>query len=169
MTRRSAIGLAAVVLCAALLAWRVRTIAREQRVPVDPRVTQLMYNRMLAQWITAYAREYGRPAYYLDSVMAHLDSADAKLVSELRTDLWGDRIRYSWSYCHFTLASPAGTRPWRRRPPRADTVAPVAPAPVAPAPATRARWLPEPPQGEIHEEYPWPPGVGRTDRCYGSF
>jgi hypothetical protein len=155
-SRRTAIGLAAVILCASVLGWRVRTIAREQRVPVSPRVTQLMYNRMLARWIQAYARTYRRPAYYLDSVLAHLDSAERRVVSNLLTDLWGDRVYYVWTYCDFTLASHAGARPWLRPPPP-DTVAPVKPA----------RWGPEPPQGELREEYPWPPGVGRTDKCLG--
>ena len=156
MTRRTAIGLAAVVLCGIVLAWRVRTIAREPRLEVSPRVAQLMYNRMLAQWIAAYARRYRRPAYYLDSVMAHLDSADAERVSALRTDLWGKPVHYFWSYCWFSLHSYAGARPWLR-----PTPAESIPAESIPPGQLFA------PGGEIDEQYPWPPGVGRTERCFG--
>jgi hypothetical protein len=77
MTRRAGVGLAVVSLCAIVLASRVRTVAGEPRVTVGPRVVQLMDNRLLAVRIGAYARRYGRPAYSLDSVTAHRDSADA--------------------------------------------------------------------------------------------
>lgn len=109
---RATVGLAAVLLCALVLAWRLRTIAREPRVWVAPRVAQLMYDRLLAQQIEDYARRYRRPAYFLDSVVAHLDSADAAAFRSRMTDLWGDPIGYLWSYCGFSLRSDGGTRRW---------------------------------------------------------
>ncbi|MEJ7812754.1 MAG: hypothetical protein WKG32_20235 [Gemmatimonadaceae bacterium] len=108
ITRRSALGVAAVVLCTTVLAWRLRTVAREPHVAVNRRVAQLMNNRLLAQRIAAYAQTYDRPAYHLDSVVAHLDSPDRRLVSELRTDLWGAPVLYLWSWCSFRLMSPGG-------------------------------------------------------------
>ena len=110
-SRRTALGLAAVCLCAIVLMWRVTTITREPRVAVSPRVVQLMYNRRLALRIDAYARRYGRPPYYLDSVMAHLDSADDAEFQSNLTDLWGDSVTYVWSRCGFRLVSLAGGQP----------------------------------------------------------
>lgn len=140
LTRRTAIDLVVIALCAIVLASRIRTLVNEPRVVPASRVAQLMYNRMLALRIEAYAREYGRPAYYLDSVMAHLDSADVKIVSGLRTDLWGEPVHYFWTWCWFTVTSRAGRAgyaggPWN--------------------------W--------VTERYPWPRGVGRTQKCFGSW
>ena len=138
LTRRTAIDLVAIVLCATVLASRIHTLVNQPRVVPASRVAQLMYNRMLALRIEAYAREYGRPAYYLDSVMAHLDSADAKIVSELRTDLWGKPVHYFWTWCFFTLTSSAGWDGYS-----------------------------DGPQHWVTERYPWPRGVGRTQKCFG--
>jgi hypothetical protein len=152
---RAAVGLAAVVLCAVVFASRVRTIGREPRVALSPRVAQLMYNRMLALRIEAYARQYGRPAYDLDSVLAHLDSAGAALVSDLRTDLWGEPVSYFWTWCNFSLLSRAGASPPQ-----------IAAAFDSMLREQRARERSFPPL-VLGEEYPWPPGVGRTERCFG--
>ena len=140
LTRRTVIDLVAIVLCAAVLASRIHTLVNQPRVVPASRVAQFMYNRMLALRIEAYAREYGRPAYYLDSVMAHLDSADAKIVSGLRTDLWGKPVLYFWTWCWFTVTSRAG---WTDQP------------------GAPSHW--------VTERYPWPHGVGRTQKCFGGW
>lgn len=149
---RPAIGLAAVVLCAVVLASRVRAVANEPRMALGPRVVQFMNNRMLALRIDAYARRYGRPAYAFDSVLAHLDSAEARLVSDLRTDLWGDQVVYGWSWCGYTVSSGAGLwqMPWFKE--ELDSA--------------RSRGRSRLPF-EVSEEYSWPRGVGRTYDCGG--
>src|SRR5688572_11033477 len=60
------------------------------------RVAQRQQLRWMSAYITAYAREHGRPAFYLDSVVAHLDSATAAQFNDYRYDLWGDRVYYWW-------------------------------------------------------------------------
>lgn len=152
---RPALGLVALLLCAAVLAWRIRTIANEPRVALGPRAVQLMYNRMLALRIIDYARTHRRPAYYMDSVLAHLDSAEARLVSDLGTDLWGGRVYYAWTWCDFRLSSDAG-EPWPRSQAAWDSTWREA----------RARGRLGMPH-VISEEYPWPRGVGRTHDCHG--
>lgn len=107
---RLAAGLSAVCLGAAILALRIRSIERELRVPLAPRVGQLMYNRVLAARIHAYARTHGRPAYFLDSVEVHLDSAARVEFQRLRTDLWGEPVEYVWSWCDFMLGSEGGAQ-----------------------------------------------------------
>lgn len=156
LTRRTAVGLAALLLSAGVLASRVRTIAREPRVPLGPRVAQLMHNRMLALQVQAYARTYGRPAYYLDSVEAHLDSAERERVSALRTDLWGDSVTYFWSYCEFSVSSEAGVHGPNTKAAFDSTAREMA--------RRNARtW----PVSFIREEYAWPADVGRTTNCDG--
>lgn len=143
-------GLIAVVIAATGLGWRIRRISREPRVVLAPRAVQLMYNRMLSLRVQQYAARYGRPAFRLDSVLAHLDSTDARAVSDLSTDLWGDEVIYSWSFCSFTLVSRAGQE---NEPPS-----------PAPAESLRASQL-FPPGAWVEEDYAWPTGVGRTERC----
>jgi hypothetical protein len=149
-TRRTVLGMIAVVLATTGLAWRIRAISREPRVILAPRAVQLMYNRMLSLRIQRYAARYGRPAFRLDSVLAHLDSTDARVVSDLSTDLWGDEVAYRWSFCSFTLVSRAGQQ--------------YAPPSPAPAESLRAGQL-SPPGAWVEEEYAWPTGVGRKERC----
>jgi len=120
-----------------LLVSRIYTLVNQPRVVLAPRVAQFMHDRMLAQHIEDYAQRYGRPAFYLDSVIAHLDSGDAKIVSGLRTDLWGDPVHYRWTWCDFTLSSSAG---------RANQPGGF--------------------RYSIREKYPWPSGVGRTENCF---
>lgn len=149
-TRRTLVGIAALVLALAGFGWRLRNIAREPREAVAPRAEQLMYNRMLSLRIRSYAARYGRPPFYLDSVVAHLDSTDARLVADLRTDLWGEPVIYFWTYCSFRLISDGGLRRDAPAPAPEDTIRP-------------GRFLRF--AGDVEEEYPWPRGVGRTEHC----
>jgi hypothetical protein len=114
-TLRSAIALACVLALTGLLAWRIKTLRAEPHLALSARVYQLMYDRTLAQWVQAYAAAYGRPAFSIDSVLAHLDTADANTVDELLTDMWGRRVHYGWDYCSFALSSTAGWRTPRER------------------------------------------------------
>lgn len=143
-------GLIAALIATTCLVLRIREISRRPRVVLASRAAQLMYNRALALRIQRYAARYGRPAFRLDSVLAHLDSADVRVVSDLSTDLWGEEVAYGWSFCSFTLVSRAG-----------EEFAPTSPAP---AESLRAGQL-SPPGGWVEEAYAWPAGVGRTDRC----
>lgn len=153
---RAAIGLAVVIALAWALATRVRAIVREPRVALSARVVQLMYNRTVAAHVVEYARRYGRPPYYLDSVLVHLDSAERARVAALRTDLWGRPLRYRWSWCDFSVSSDAsGWRPART--PAADD----------------ADWRERLRHGrmagasDVWEPYLWPAGVGRSWDCGG--
>jgi hypothetical protein len=155
MTRRSLIGVAAVLLGVSMLGWRIRAIVRTPRVAVSTRVAQLMDNRLLALKIEAYAKRYGRPAYFLDSVVAHLDSADAAVFRRNLTDLWGDPVSYQWTWCDFTLVSWTGMRGRLLSVPASDS--------IRRAMALRGRMgFP----AVIDERYPWPAGVGRTQNCF---
>jgi hypothetical protein len=152
---RTWIDLALIVLCAVVLVSRIRSIRSEPRIGQSARVVQLMYNRMLAQRVLAYAERYRRPAFELDSVVAHLDPEDAQLVTRLRTDLWGHRVMYNWSWCGFGFMSDAGEpQPW-------------------PSSAFDSAWKDANAHGRwrmpyhINEEYSWPRGVGRTYNCGG--
>ncbi len=148
LTRRAAIDVLALVLCLSALGWRLVVIAREPRVVTSPRVTHLMYMRMVSLRIDDYARRFGRPAYSIDSVRAHLDSAAAHALAEVGSNPRRDSILYYWSYCNFALQ-------------------------VRPAYARYVRWDPRwaqpramsPLQSTLHETYRWPRGTGRTDRC----
>lgn len=156
MRRRSLIGLTAVLLEALVLAWRLRAIAHAPRVVVSARVVQLMDNRLLAEQIEGYAKRYERPAYFLDSVTAHLDSADAAAFRRNLTDLWGEPVSYLWTWCDFTLVSRAGMRGRLLSWPASDSIRREM--------ASRGRMgFPV----VIDERYPWPPGVGRTRNCFG--
>ena len=65
---------------------------RERHDHLYFRAVQRQYLRWLAYRITAYAREYGRPAFHLDSVTAHMDSARAaefrRLTQEQQFQRW---------------------------------------------------------------------------------
>lgn len=80
----------------------------------NPRVAQRQQIRWLSAYITAYARKYGRPAFHLDSVVAHLDSATARQFRTYLVDLWGERVYYWWNEQTFELSSAAGLSPDRR-------------------------------------------------------
>lgn len=139
LTRRTALGVSAVIVLAIALAWRLHRLATEPRLRLSPRVVALMDNRMLARRILAYANAYGRPAYVLDSVEAHVDTSDAQLVSDLTTDPWGDPVHYDWNYCGFTLARTPGV--------------------ALPASWWRSR------RYVVREDYAWPAHVGRKNLC----
>jgi len=152
ITRRTAIGLAAVAACAIGLGWRVHEIRDTPRIEVAPRVTELTYIRLLSQWVDDYARRYGRPAFSLDSVEAHLDTGDLRAVRNLRTSIYGGFVGYGWDYCGFSLHASTGIP--RPRPTKTAGVAahpPSSPFDLGPS--------------QISEVYPWPPGVGRTTDC----
>ena len=110
MTRRRGIYCLIGVLCSVVLAGAAWRIVQRRRAP-NARVAQLTRLRTLAWHIDAYAKEYGRPAFYLDSVQRHSSSADAKQFADLEIDLWGDSVYYMWTYCGFELARPLRLSP----------------------------------------------------------
>ncbi|HEU4990075.1 MAG TPA: hypothetical protein VFT41_09860, partial [Gemmatimonadaceae bacterium] len=112
-TWKTAVGLTLVCLCAVFL-WRVHKIRDASRIELSPRVAQLMRMRVLARWIEGYAAAYGRPAFAMDSVEAHLDTVDVRVVRDLRESVYGGPVRYGWDYCGFTLFVDTGI-PRRRR------------------------------------------------------
>jgi len=83
-------------------------VTREASASSNPRAAQRQRLRWMSAYVTAYARQYGRPAFYLDSVTAHLDSATAAQFNAYRTDLWGEGVAYSWDERTFELRSSAG-------------------------------------------------------------
>ena len=88
----------------------------------NPRVAQRAQLRWLSAYITDYGRRYGRPAFHLDSVEAHLDSATRAKFSDYRTDIWGRSVYYWWDETTFTLTSSAGLTP-RQRVRKEDSIA----------------------------------------------
>jgi hypothetical protein len=101
----SSVGLVLVLaLPILLIAMRPRKIPSRAVI----RAEQLDRLRFVAGRVTQYARTYHRPAYYLDSVTAHLDSTDAAEFRIYLNDLWGDPIEYSWDFTTFSLWSNAG-------------------------------------------------------------
>jgi hypothetical protein len=88
-------------------------VTRGKPVEWDLRVTQRQQLRWMSAYITAYAREYGRPAFYPDSVIAHLDSATAAQFTAYLKDVWGDKVWYWWNEQTFELSSAGGISPWR--------------------------------------------------------
>ena len=91
-----------------------RTASRSGDDDWNPRVAQRQQLRFLSAYITDYGRRYGRPAFHLDSVEAHLDSATRARFADYRTDIWGDRVYYWWDENSFTLTSNAGLDPAQR-------------------------------------------------------
>jgi hypothetical protein len=142
------IGVAAV--CSLALVWRIHGATSAPRVQVSPRVAELMYMRMLAQWIQGYSKEYGRAAFTIDSVEAHLGSGDAETVRDLRASIYGGGVDYAWDYCGFSLSVATGIR------------RPVPSKGAKPRPS-RA-FFDMSPSG-ILESYPLPEGVGRMKDC----
>jgi hypothetical protein len=141
------LGAVALMLAGVTLRWRVETLSHQREVILGARPIQLMYNRMLAVRILAYSRRYGRPAYYLDSVVVHLDSAEAELVHDLRTDLWGQPVMYGWSYCGFSIGSSGETA---GRPAHVEVVR------LSTGRSTPLSW--------ISERFSWPPEVLANSR-----
>lgn len=151
---RRAIGAVALLACGAVLYRRIHTLVSEPRIPVAARVAQLMYNRLVALEVIAYAEKYRRPPYEFDSVLVHLDSAGRQRVRDLRVDLWGREVRYWWSWCDFSVMSDAGDQ-WDRVPAaQRDTMWQQA----------RARGRMMTPTA-VYEQFAWPKGVGRNYRC----
>jgi hypothetical protein len=146
MRWRLLVDVTVVVLLAGLVASRVVTISHSPRLRTDARVAQLMLNRTLANQVIDYARKYQRPAFFLDSVQAHLDSGAAASFARLQTDLWGDPVGYFWQYCWFMLFSDAGHRGLR--------------------PGMDDRFLPFRPNGAaLDEVYHWPRELTRAHGC----
>lgn len=93
----------------ALLALGVdRASNRSEEGAWNPRVAQRQQLRYLSAYVTDYGRRFGRPAFHLDSVEAHLDSATRAKFADYRTDIWGNRVHYWWDETSFTLTSSAG-------------------------------------------------------------
>src|SRR5687767_2788795 len=88
-------------------------LTRVKPVQWDPRVTQRQQLRWMSAYITAYAREYGCPAFYLSFVLAHLDTATAAQFTAYMRDVWGDRVWYWWNEQTFELSSGGGISPLR--------------------------------------------------------
>lgn len=109
--RRTIVGAIVFLLAIAVLAWRIAVIRGRPATSDAPRTAERMYLRMIARRVEAYARAYHRPAYALDSVVAHLDATNARLMRDLETDLWGQPVQYAWSRCGFTLRSSGGAHP----------------------------------------------------------
>ena len=108
--RRTIVGAIVFVLAMGVLAWRIAVIRRQPAISDAPRAAERTYLRMIAVRVQAYARTYHRAPAALDSVVAHLDATNARLMRDLETDLWGHRIQYAWSPCGFTLRS-SGSAP----------------------------------------------------------
>jgi hypothetical protein len=136
--RPAIVGAIVFVLAIGVLAWRIAAIRGQPAITDAPRTAEQTYLRMIAQHVQTYARTYHRPAYSLDSVVSHLDSANARLMRDLATDPWGQPVQYTWSPCGFTLRSSGGAA-------RADSS----------GAAGSARW--------ITERHPWPAGAARSD------
>jgi hypothetical protein len=96
------------MLAIGVLAWRIAAIRGQAAVANAPRTAERTYLRIVARHVETYARTYRRPAYSLDSVVAHLDATNARLMRDLETDVWGNPVQYAWSRCGFTLRSGGG-------------------------------------------------------------
>ncbi|MGH7670418.1 MAG: hypothetical protein ACRENQ_13100 [Gemmatimonadaceae bacterium] len=131
------------------LAWRVRDIRRAPRIRVSDRVASLMYVRLVSQSVYAYAQRFSRPPYTMDSIFAHLDSAQAARLDDEVADLWS--FDYHWTWCDYSLS--AHTAP----PPDSIPLQWVGPPGRTPGYG--------PPR--VGEHYTWPPGVGRNTDCGG--
>lgn len=147
----------------ALLAGAISLRSQAQEEPDwNPRVAQRQQLRWLSAYITAYARDYGRPAFYLDSVVAHLDSATAVRFNSYLVDLWGDKVYYRWDEQSFELSSRAGLSP-RRHSQLQDSVRLARLARGDSSGVTRPWTLAK--RFDIREEYWWPVEArGRRNR-----
>lgn len=90
-----------------VLGWRIRRIRRAPRIKVSDRVASLMYLRLVSRSVYAYAEKFGRPPYNVDSIYAHLDSAEKASLDANFAGLW--HFGYWWTWCDYRLN--AGTAP----------------------------------------------------------
>ena len=139
---------------------------RERHDHLYFRAVQRQYLRWLAYRITAYAREYGRPAFHLDSVTAHMDSARAAEFNRNLVDIWGRPVFYHWDESRFTLASDAGAARIRDRP--YDSVR-AAEFRRLTQEQQFQRWMAETRRLEVREEYGWPPEARGRRNSFGQF
>ena len=103
--RRPVVAALLIAIVAAVIDLRAE---REAPDAWNARAAQRQRLRWMSAYVTAYGRQYGRPAFYLDSVIAHLDSATAAQFNAYRTDFWGESVNYSWNERTFELRSTAG-------------------------------------------------------------
>lgn len=122
MPKVTQVLIAALVLVVGALVVDRRNARSDEDPAWDPRVAQRQQLRFLGAYITDYGRRFGRPAFHLDSVEIHLDSATRAKFSEYRTDIWGDRVYYMWDVTTFTLVSRGGLRQDQRER-REDSIA----------------------------------------------
>ena len=132
-----------------LLAWRIRDIRRAPRIRVSDRVASLMYLRLVSRSVYAYAEQFGRPPYNVDSIYGHLDSAQKAGLDADFAGLW--QFGYWWTWCDYRLNARTAPPPDSMRVPLWLTRGVVR--------FTR--------DVSIQEGYTWPPGVGRTTDCTG--
>ena len=132
-----------------VLGWRIRRIRRAPRILVSDRVASLMYLRLVSRSVYAYAEHFGRPPYNVDSIYAHLDSAQAASLNTEFAGLW--HFGYWWTWCDYTLSA--------RTAPPPDSI----PQEWIGPPGRKPGYGPP----RVEENYSWPPGVGRTTDCHG--
>ncbi|HVX41170.1 MAG TPA: hypothetical protein VHB25_16505 [Gemmatimonadaceae bacterium] len=79
--------------------------AHGQPETMNPRAAERERLRYLRARVVEYATLFHRPAFTLDSVAAHLDSAEAAQFESLRTNPWGSAVGYAWGPRSFELIS----------------------------------------------------------------
>ena len=131
---------------------------------MDPRAGQREYLRWMAAKIFDYSVAYHRPVYFTDSVVAHLDSADAARFRRFSVDLWGDPVSYWWDEYGFTLTANAGVTPQMRNAIEDSVYRAEAEARKRgePDPAAKTPWKPIGRNLTIREEFGWPPDVTQS-------
>jgi len=154
VARRRAIAMA-VAGSAIVLTWCVWNAIQGGRA-LPPRENQIMRLRALAWYLDAYARQYHRPAFYLDSVVKHLAPLNAKRFTDLEVDLWGDSVLYIWTYCGYKLVTSSDHL-------QASDTTPRGPATEMLFDSTTGLGRGA---SEIAVLYRWPPGTGRTQNCW---
>jgi hypothetical protein len=154
----------AIISLGALVATRVA--ARERNDHLRYRAVQRQYLRWLAYRVKAYAREHGRPAFHLDSVTAHMDSARAAEFRRNLIDIWGQPVFYHWDESRFILGSFAGTSRLRDRP--YDSVR-AAEFQKLTREQQFQRWMAETRRVEVREEYAWPPEARGRRNALGQY
>lgn len=95
-------ALVTVLTCATLVTFRR---GRRDPAAMDPRAAEREHLRYMRARLSEYASTFHRPAYTLDSVSAHLDSADATAFNSLRVNRWGHPVGYWWGPRGFGLIS----------------------------------------------------------------
>ena len=162
-TRQSLLIAIAVVAAGVLVGTRVK--GRGSYDHMYARAVQRQYLRWIAYRITAYAREYGRPAFHLDSVAAHLDSAKAAEFRRNLVDIWDRPVYYWWDECRFILSSSAGrsNRDYPDDSPRTDSVVTLTQEQRFRAMMAADR------RHTVREEYGWPPEARGRRNALGQF